>query len=233
MLTGLLKGHRKASHVIRVVLQPTYDSLYKSNAVPYSFQLNFVYVYNIDWLSNELLWRINKLKVGLWCIIWLSWLFGLNTPYISVFSPNTRKYGPEITPYLETFHAVIYIYIYIYIYVYKRKNSLEGSLERVLFAAEPELPKMLVPGLPQISSNVNICARKLKQLCSECDQLHGALIYPHFIGLILICFLLIIPAVNYVINGFFSSRTTLRVITIMDLHNGGKKLLQLLLKIDS
>ena len=125
------------------------------------------------------------------------------------------------------------IYIYIYIYVYKRKNSLEGSLERVLFAAEPELPKMLVPGLPQISSNVNICARKLKQLCSECDQLHGALIYPHFIGLILICFLLIIPAVNYVINGFFSSRTTLRVITIMDLHNGGKKLLQLLLKIDS
>ena len=23
----------------------------------------------------------------------------------SVFSPNTRKYGPEITPYLGTFHA--------------------------------------------------------------------------------------------------------------------------------
>ena len=98
----------------------------------------------------------------------------------------------------------IYIYIYIYIiYVYmydennakwlfifqcrfnnnlgykKRKNSLEGSLERVLFAAELELPKILVPRLPQISSNVNICARKLKQLYSECDQLHGALIYPH------------------------------------------------------
>ena len=25
---------------------------------------------------------------------------------ISVFSPNTGKYGPEKTPYLDTFHAV-------------------------------------------------------------------------------------------------------------------------------
>ena len=24
------------------------------------------------------------------------------------FSPNTGKYGPEITPYLDTFHAVLY-----------------------------------------------------------------------------------------------------------------------------
>ena len=29
-----------------------------------------------------------------------------NTSYLSVFSPNQRKYGPEITPYLATFHAV-------------------------------------------------------------------------------------------------------------------------------
>ena len=30
-------------------------------------------------------------------------------PYfpISVFSPNTGKYGPEKTPYLDTFHAVL------------------------------------------------------------------------------------------------------------------------------
>ena len=26
--------------------------------------------------------------------------------YISVFSPNTGKYGPEVTPYFDTFHAV-------------------------------------------------------------------------------------------------------------------------------
>ena len=25
-----------------------------------------------------------------------------------VFSPNTGKYGPEKTPYLDTFHAVVY-----------------------------------------------------------------------------------------------------------------------------
>ena len=29
--------------------------------------------------------------------------------YFPVFSPNTGKYGPEITPYLHTFHAVLEI----------------------------------------------------------------------------------------------------------------------------
>ena len=32
-------------------------------------------------------------------------VFGLNTG-IFVFSPNAGKYGPENTPYLDTFHAV-------------------------------------------------------------------------------------------------------------------------------
>ena len=27
-------------------------------------------------------------------------------PYLSVFSPNAGKYGPEKIPYLDTFHAV-------------------------------------------------------------------------------------------------------------------------------
>ena len=31
-----------------------------------------------------------------------------DTSYLSVFSPNAGKYGPEKTPYLDTFHAVIY-----------------------------------------------------------------------------------------------------------------------------
>ena len=30
----------------------------------------------------------------------------ISGPYFPVFSPNTGKYGPEITPYLGTFHAV-------------------------------------------------------------------------------------------------------------------------------
>ena len=38
----------------------------------------------------------------------------------------------------------------------KRKDSLEGSLDRVLFAAELKFPKILVPRLPQNTSNVNI-----------------------------------------------------------------------------
>ena len=28
-------------------------------------------------------------------------------PYFPLFSPNTGKYGPEKTPYLDTFHAAI------------------------------------------------------------------------------------------------------------------------------
>ena len=48
----------------------------------------------------------------------------------------------------------------------KRKDGPKGSLDRVLFAAE--FPKILVPRLPQHTSNVNIeCTQKsvwLKQL---------------------------------------------------------------------
>ena len=49
----------------------------------------------------------------------------------------------------------------------KRKNSLEDSLERVLFTAKLEFSKILVPKLPQNSSKKNIeCAGKSKQLYS-------------------------------------------------------------------
>ena len=30
-----------------------------------------------------------------------------DTPYLSVFSPNEGKYGPEKTPYSDTFQAVL------------------------------------------------------------------------------------------------------------------------------
>ena len=71
----------------------------------------------------------------------------------------------------------------------KWKDSLEVSLDRVLFAAQLEFPKILVPRLPQNTSNENIeCAGKPKQLYSLCDQLLGALIFLNFIILILICF---------------------------------------------
>ena len=51
-----------------------------------------------------------------------------------------------------------------------RKDSLEGSLDRVSLAAELEFPKILVPRLPQHTSDVNIeCVGKSewsKQQCS-------------------------------------------------------------------
>ena len=60
----------------------------------------------------------------------------------------------------------------------KRKDRVLDSLDRVLFAAELECSKILVPRLPQNLSYVNIeCARKSKQLYSLCDQLLGAMIY--------------------------------------------------------
>ena len=33
--------------------------------------------------------------------------------YLSIFSPNARKYGPEKTPYSDTFHAVIVVRKYV------------------------------------------------------------------------------------------------------------------------
>ena len=40
------------------------------------------------------------------------------------------------------------------------------------------------------------------------------------------------PTVNYVMHGCFSLRTAPEVITMQELHTGGKTLVQLLLKID-
>ena len=31
-----------------------------------------------------------------------------DTSYLSVFTPNAEKHGPEITPYLDTFHTVTF-----------------------------------------------------------------------------------------------------------------------------
>ena len=30
----------------------------------------------------------------------------ISGPYFPIFNPSTGKYGPEITPYLDTFYAV-------------------------------------------------------------------------------------------------------------------------------
>ena len=108
----------------------------------------------------------------------------------------------------------------------KLKDNMEDNLDWVLFVAELEFAKILVPRLPQNTSNVNIvCVRKSKQkqLYSLCDQLLGALICLNFIILSLICFWLIRSGVNYVIYGCSFARTTpgeslYRIITLEENH---------------
>ena len=71
----------------------------------------------------------------------------------------------------------------------EREESQEGSLDGVLFVTKLEFSNTLVSRLPQSFSNVNTeCAGKSKQLYFLRDQLLRALIYLHFIILILICF---------------------------------------------
>ena len=59
----------------------------------------------------------------------------------------------------------------------KRKVSLEGSLNQVLYAAELVFPKILVPRLPQNSSHVNIECTGKSKTPSLCDQLLLCIIY--------------------------------------------------------
>ena len=72
----------------------------------------------------------------------------------------------------------------------KLEDSLKASLDQLLFAAELEFPKVLVPKLTQNTSDVNIeCAWLYSAVhnCSLCDQPLGALVFCYFIILILIC----------------------------------------------
>ena len=48
-------------------------------------------------------WKVSKYGVISGPYIFV---FGLNTEIYGVHSPNQEKYGPEVTPYLDTFYAV-------------------------------------------------------------------------------------------------------------------------------
>ena len=53
---------------------------------------------------NITAWKVSKYEV-------------FSGPYLSIFSPNTGKYGPEKTRYLDTFYAV-HIWWHVYEYEY-------------------------------------------------------------------------------------------------------------------
>ena len=79
----------------------------------------------------------------------------------------------------------------------KRKDSPEVSLDQVLFAAELEFSKILVPRLPQNTRNVNNgCAEKPKQLYYLRYQLLGALIPLFYCSDINLCFQLVMSGGN-------------------------------------
>ena len=67
--------------------------------------MSFLFI-SLPWLSNKLLWSINKLKQGLWCTILLPYIY-IYILYIDV----------DIYVYIYI-HIYMDIYIYIYIYIY-------------------------------------------------------------------------------------------------------------------
>ena len=50
-------------------------------------------VYPLDFPLRTTAWKVSRHGV-------------ISVPYFPEFSPNAGKYGPDITPYLDTFHAV-------------------------------------------------------------------------------------------------------------------------------
>ena len=63
-----------------------------------------------NWINLLLLFLpIHMRKLGSYLNLVLTYCrFDIaDTLYLSVFSPNAGKYGPEITPYLDTFHAML------------------------------------------------------------------------------------------------------------------------------
>ena len=95
------------------------------------------------------------------------------TEYLSVFSPNARKYGPEKTPYLDSFHAVELFW-----------DHLFGS-----YAKTPYKPTFLVTFSEKLSLVLNKwspsyrhCNRTLKCLKKSYVDGHGSSINNNFSG---------------------------------------------------
>ena len=98
---------------------------------------------------------------------------------------------PHLNQYQD--HILSRTIFVMFIHSHKiRKDILGGGLDRVLFTAEPEFSKILVPRLLQHTSDVNTeYVGKSKQLQTLCDQPPGVLIslyyLDYFFVLILIC----------------------------------------------
>ena len=63
---------------------------------------------------NSILFMPSYWRFYVLCFAFTAWKmskYGVTSgPYFPVFSPNTGRYRPEITPFLDTLHAVIFYY---------------------------------------------------------------------------------------------------------------------------
>ena len=79
------------------------DRKTKKENVKYNLEKSVMFLKDPETLDKyEYLNRVRSVQIrsNFWSVFSRIW-----TEY--VFSPNTWKYGPEITPYLDTFHAVL------------------------------------------------------------------------------------------------------------------------------
>ena len=88
------------------------------------------------------------------------WTLSRDTEYLSVFSPNAEKYGPEKTPYLDTFHAVNILHKDRFRYAArgKRKQKLrfQKRTKQKHFEPESSLKNKSTPQLAFTCSKVTI-----------------------------------------------------------------------------
>ena len=70
----------------------------------------------------------------------------ISGPCFPVFGLNTGKYGPEITPYLDTFHAVIGIVLMIFFsrWFTVMNKYKETEAQNMLICAAVKIKKKIV-----------------------------------------------------------------------------------------
>ena len=69
------------------------DSMSKRKKLPFLFM-------SLPWLSNELLRSINKLKQGIWCIIWLSDIYYIYIYYIYIYRLSSQWLSSQSSQWL-------------------------------------------------------------------------------------------------------------------------------------
>ena len=76
----------------------------------YNYHHHHYHYFHYNWKMH--LYRLKILLTILFTVIWFPICFNLS----SFFSPNKGKYGPEKTPYLNTFRAVLFTLTCLYLF---------------------------------------------------------------------------------------------------------------------